>query len=94
MALGDASWEDELQGRFSLLSAGPVEARDQAGQWEYRRGDSDTGVLDLSDEVLVLILRRLDPTSLLRVGSTCRALFRVSSCNSLWTRHFQVMAVD
>ncbi|CAB1342789.1 unnamed protein product [Coregonus sp. 'balchen'] len=89
MALHYGSWEDELQGQFSLLSATSFEVKEEREQWEYTHGSSNTGILDLSDEVFILILRRLDPTSLLRVGSTCRTLFRVCSCNSLWTRHFQ-----
>ncbi|KAK0156462.1 hypothetical protein N1851_000230 [Merluccius polli] len=47
------------------------------------------GLLHLSDEVLLLVLQHLDPTSLLRLGATCRTLFRVGSCNSLWTKHFE-----
>ncbi|XP_055728772.1 uncharacterized protein si:dkeyp-114g9.1 isoform X1 [Salvelinus fontinalis] len=86
MALREGNWEDELQGQFSLLSATSFEVKEES---EATHGSSNTGILDLSDEVFILILRRLDPTSLLRVGSTCRTLFRVCSCNSLWTRHFQ-----
>ncbi|XP_017547955.2 uncharacterized protein si:dkeyp-114g9.1 [Pygocentrus nattereri] len=47
------------------------------------------GLLYLSDEVLLVILELLDPVSLLRLGSTCSALFRICSCGSLWVRHFQ-----
>lgn len=91
MALREDSSEDELQGQFSLLSATSFEVTDES---EDTHGRSETGILDLSDEVFILILRRLDPTSLLRVGSTCRTLFRVCSCNSLWTKHFQVMYIE
>ncbi|KAL0967402.1 hypothetical protein UPYG_G00251770 [Umbra pygmaea] len=88
MALTDGRWEDELQGRFSLLTASSFEAKEESEEGGYTHGRS-TGIIDFSDEVFILILRRLDPTSLLRLGSTCRTLFRVCSCNSLWTRHFQ-----
>ncbi|KAM4772408.1 uncharacterized protein WCC33_004113 [Rhinophrynus dorsalis] len=44
-------------------------------------------LLDLSDEVLMLILELLDPFSLLRVGGTCATLYRVSSTDSLWAKH-------
>uniref|UniRef100_A0A673Y3Z0 Si:dkeyp-114g9.1 n=1 Tax=Salmo trutta TaxID=8032 RepID=A0A673Y3Z0_SALTR len=56
-------------------------------QREYTHESSNTGILDLSDKVFILNLWQLDPTSLLRVGSTCRTLFQICSCNSLWTRH-------
>ncbi|KAM4632878.1 uncharacterized protein ACJ7VT_013874 [Polymixia lowei] len=85
----DDGWEDKLQEQFSLLSATLVEVKEGYKLWEYTRGGFDTGILDLSDEVLILILCLLDPTSLLRVGATCRTLFRICSCNSLWTHHFQ-----
>uniref|UniRef100_A0A3P9AIU1 F-box only protein n=1 Tax=Esox lucius TaxID=8010 RepID=A0A3P9AIU1_ESOLU len=88
MAQTGGSWEVELQGQFSGISATSFEVK-QSGQLGYTHGSSHTGLIDLSDEVFILILRRLDPTSLLRLGRTCRTLFRVCSCNSLWTRHFQ-----
>ncbi|XP_071370711.1 uncharacterized protein [Centroberyx affinis] len=83
---GQSGWEDELQ-KLSLMSTSN-HGTEERQLWDAGEG-LDTGILDLSDELLVLILRRLDPTSLLRVGSTCRTLFRVCSCNSLWSRHFQ-----
>ncbi|XP_028809239.1 uncharacterized protein LOC114763635 [Denticeps clupeoides] len=77
MALPDGTWESGLREHFSLLSVASA-------------GDGDgAGLLGLSDEVLVLVLRELDPRSLLRLGSTCVELFRVASCDSLWTRHFR-----
>ncbi|KAM6964806.1 uncharacterized protein FYW47_007127 [Aplochiton taeniatus] len=89
MAFHDVCWEEELQGQFSLLSATSLEVQEESESREHTRECSETGILNLSDEVLVLIFRQLDPTSLLRVGGACQTLFRVSSCNSLWTRHFQ-----
>ncbi|KAJ8009038.1 hypothetical protein DPEC_G00084690 [Dallia pectoralis] len=91
MALTGGSWEvqEEVQGQCSRLAAISLEFKEESEQWEFDHGDSNTGLLDLSDEVFLLILSRLDPASLLRLGSTCRTLFRVGSCNSLWTKHFQ-----
>ena len=85
------SWEHELQEQFSLLSATSVEVENKC-EIDISQSGSTTNayLLHLCDEVLILILRELDPMSLLRIGSTCRSLFRVSSCNSLWTQHFQV----
>ncbi|XP_036405154.1 uncharacterized protein si:dkeyp-114g9.1 [Megalops cyprinoides] len=93
MALHDEHWNKELREQFSLLSA--CTSDDE----KYEHGEAvapcaknscgNKGLLHLSDEVLVLIFQRLDPFSLLRVGSTCWTLFRICSCNSLWTRHFQ-----
>ncbi|XP_012684879.2 uncharacterized protein si:dkeyp-114g9.1 [Clupea harengus] len=84
------SWEHELQEQFSLLSATSVEVENKC-EIDISQSGSTTNayLLHLCDEVLILILRELDPMSLLRIGSTCRSLFRVSSCNSLWTQHFQ-----
>ncbi|KAJ3606431.1 hypothetical protein NHX12_025952 [Muraenolepis orangiensis] len=62
---------------------------EEPGSFHDSSGHYRIGLLDLSDEVLLLILNQLDPTSLLRVGATCRTLFRVCSCSSLWTIHFQ-----
>ncbi|XP_029452292.1 uncharacterized protein LOC115088294 isoform X2 [Rhinatrema bivittatum] len=44
-------------------------------------------LLQLSDEVLLLVLRLLDPVSLGRAGGACRALHRISSTGSLWRAH-------
>ncbi|KAG5277036.1 hypothetical protein AALO_G00112780 [Alosa alosa] len=90
MALLDVSWENELQEQFSLLSATSVEVENKCETHITQLcGTTDTYLIHLCDEVLILILRELDPMSLLRIGTTCRSLFRVSSCNSLWTKHFQ-----
>lgn len=92
MALLDGSWENELQEQFSLLSAASLEVENKCETdiTHLCNSTTDTYLLHLCDEVLILILRELDPVSLLRIGCTCRSLFRVSSCNSLWTKHFQV----
>ncbi|XP_046878188.1 uncharacterized protein si:dkeyp-114g9.1 [Hypomesus transpacificus] len=90
MELDDVSWEDELQEKFTLMSAISEEAGEDNKRWEYTSGGSGIGMMNLSEEIFIFILRKLDPTSLLRVGSTCRTLFRVCSCNSLWKKHFQV----
>ncbi|XP_078733392.1 uncharacterized protein LOC144947886 [Lampetra fluviatilis] len=41
----------------------------------------------LSPEVLEAIFEFLDPVSLLRVATTCRALYQVCSSQHLWNRH-------
>ncbi|KAG9283054.1 hypothetical protein AMEX_G1782 [Astyanax mexicanus] len=89
------TWESEgLLEQFSRLSAvaeedlTPGEGGEGGGE-SVVEGEGSAGMLCLSDEVLLVILRFLDPMSLLRAGSTCRPLFRVCSCNSLWTRHFR-----
>uniref|UniRef100_A0A3B3SWG2 F-box only protein n=1 Tax=Paramormyrops kingsleyae TaxID=1676925 RepID=A0A3B3SWG2_9TELE len=87
MALLNGRWERELQEQISLLSAGSAESSEQPEH--LGTGLTRIGLLHLSDEVLILILRQLDPVSLLRVGSTCRTMFRICSCSSLWTPHFQ-----
>ncbi|XP_026857476.2 uncharacterized protein si:dkeyp-114g9.1 [Electrophorus electricus] len=90
MAHHNTTRESALLEQFSRLYA---TADEDINTYEQNaslgNGDSSTGLVHLSDEVLILILRQLDPVSLLRLGSTCRLLFRVCSCNSLWTRHFQ-----
>ena len=86
-----ASTGAELHDQLALLSTASVEAEGEHGHSQSGTGNY-TGILDLSDEVLLLILRKLDPTSLLRLGATCCTLFRVGSCNSLWSKHFQVSA--
>ncbi|KAM9316656.1 uncharacterized protein PAF06_007714 [Gastrophryne carolinensis] len=48
------------------------------------------GLLDMSDEVLLLILDLLDPFTLLSVAGTCSALYRVTATDSLWAKHCQV----
>ncbi|KAJ8270721.1 hypothetical protein GJAV_G00118510 [Gymnothorax javanicus] len=94
MALDGESWDRGLLEQFSLLSAGSLGAnedceRHDVGAKQQKQNGENKGFLHLSDEVLILIFKWLDAFSLLRVGSTCRTLFRVCSCNSLWTRHFQ-----
>ncbi|KAJ8275124.1 hypothetical protein COCON_G00097490 [Conger conger] len=94
MALEGETWKRELREQFSLLSACTLHAQEnyeptEAGAQLQEHSGENKGFLHLSDEVLILIFKRLDAFSLLRVGSTCRTLFRVCSCNSLWTRHFQ-----
>ncbi|XP_063078362.1 uncharacterized protein si:dkeyp-114g9.1 [Engraulis encrasicolus] len=90
MALTDSSWEAELMEQFALLSATSVEVENKC-ETDVTQLDSapDTLLLHLCDEVLMLILQELDPVSLLRAGSTCRLLFRLGSCNSLWKKHYQ-----
>jgi hypothetical protein len=86
-----ASTGAELHEQLALLSTTSAEAEEENDISQSSTGNY-IGILDLSDEVLLLILRKLDPTSLLRLGATCCTLFRVCSCNSLWTKHFQVSA--
>ncbi|XP_059897803.1 uncharacterized protein si:dkeyp-114g9.1 [Gadus macrocephalus] len=83
-----ASTGAELHEQLALLSTTSAEAEEENDTSQSSTGNY-IGILDLSDEVLLLILRKLDPTSLLRLGATCCTLFRVCSCNSLWTKHFQ-----
>ncbi|XP_051510322.1 uncharacterized protein si:dkeyp-114g9.1 [Myxocyprinus asiaticus] len=88
MADLSTTWERELLEQFSCLTAASdeeIHPLDIASESSANR----TGLLHLSDEVLLVILRNLDPVSLLRLGSTCSSLFRVCSCDSLWTLHFQ-----
>ncbi|XP_048841099.1 uncharacterized protein si:dkeyp-114g9.1 [Brienomyrus brachyistius] len=87
MALLNGRWERELQEQIALLSPGSAESSEQPEH--LGTGLTRKGLLHFSDEVLILILRQLDPVSLLRVGSTCRTMFRICSCSSLWTPHFQ-----
>ncbi|XP_065111812.1 uncharacterized protein [Paramisgurnus dabryanus] len=87
MADLSATWERELLEQFSGLTAATDE--ETAAEVSTENSDNNTGLLHLSDEVLLVILRNLEPMSLLRLGSTCSILFRICSCNSLWTRHFQ-----
>ncbi|KAL2082360.1 hypothetical protein ACEWY4_022178 [Coilia grayii] len=90
MALLHVGWENELREQFSLLSATSVEVDNKCETEITHLGSTtDTFLLHLCDEVLMLILQELDPVSLLRIGTTCRLLFRVSSCNSLWRKHYQ-----
>uniref|UniRef100_A0A672Q3F6 Uncharacterized LOC107603058 n=1 Tax=Sinocyclocheilus grahami TaxID=75366 RepID=A0A672Q3F6_SINGR len=86
-----ATWERELLEQFSCLTAATDEEPHlNTADITSESSDNTTGLLHLSDEVLLVILRNLDPVSLLRLGSTCSLLFRVCSCNSLWTTHFQL----
>ncbi|KAG5846645.1 uncharacterized protein si:dkeyp-114g9.1 isoform X2 [Anguilla rostrata] len=94
MALEGEAWERELREQFSLLSSCTSDAQEdrehaEAGAQLQNHSGENKGFLHLSEEVLILIFKRLDAFSLLRVGSTCRTFFRVCSCNSLWKRHFQ-----
>ncbi|XP_075720389.1 uncharacterized protein LOC142761087 [Rhinoderma darwinii] len=47
-------------------------------------------MLDMSDEILLLILDLLDPFSLLSMSGVCFTLYRVSSTESLWAKHCRV----
>uniref|UniRef100_A0A672Q963 Uncharacterized LOC107603058 n=1 Tax=Sinocyclocheilus grahami TaxID=75366 RepID=A0A672Q963_SINGR len=79
-----ATWERELLEQFSCLTAATDEEPHlNTADITSESSDNTTGLLHLSDEVLLVILRNLDPVSLLRLGSTCSLLFRVCSCNSL-----------
>ncbi|XP_072531460.1 uncharacterized protein [Salminus brasiliensis] len=91
MAHPDTTWDSEgLLEQFSRLSTLTEEDANRGEDGVSAVGcEGSVGLLYLSDEVLVVILRHLDPVSLLRLGSTCRPLFRVCSCDSLWIRHFQ-----
>uniref|UniRef100_A0A671NP90 Uncharacterized LOC107678821 n=1 Tax=Sinocyclocheilus anshuiensis TaxID=1608454 RepID=A0A671NP90_9TELE len=90
MADLSATWERELLEQFSCLTAATDEEPHlNTADITSESSDNTTGLLHLSDEVLLVILRNLDPVSLLRLGSTCSLLFRVCSCNFLWTTHFQ-----
>ncbi|XP_060771599.1 uncharacterized protein si:dkeyp-114g9.1 [Neoarius graeffei] len=86
MAYHDTTLESELLEPFSCLS---VSRDDRMIKSELQDSDTNPGLLCLSDEVLIVILAPLEPVSLLRLGSTCCRLFRVCSCDSLWTRHFR-----
>ncbi|XP_075125623.1 uncharacterized protein LOC142198488 [Leptodactylus fuscus] len=48
-------------------------------------------LLDLSDELLLLILDLLDPLSLISVSGVCSTLYRVSNTDSLWAKHCRVV---
>uniref|UniRef100_A0A673IX42 Uncharacterized LOC107743329 n=1 Tax=Sinocyclocheilus rhinocerous TaxID=307959 RepID=A0A673IX42_9TELE len=90
MADLSTTWERELLEQFSCLTAATDEEPHlNTVDCTSESSDNTTGLLRLSDEVLLDILKNLDPVSLLRLGSTCSLLFRVCSCNSLWTTHFQ-----
>ncbi|XP_018597957.2 uncharacterized protein LOC108928497 isoform X2 [Scleropages formosus] len=87
-------WERDLQEPRISASVGVDQ---QGGQGNPAlRGEAPTKdgsggeLLHFSEEVIILILKWLDPFSLLKVGSTCWKLFRICSCNSLWRHHFQV----
>ncbi|KAI5090802.1 hypothetical protein C0J45_19663 [Silurus meridionalis] len=86
MAYHDTTQESELLEHFSCLS---VNEEESFTTDEPLDSCINPGLLFLSDEVLIVILSHLEPVSLLRLGSTCCRLFRVCSCDSLWTRHFQ-----
>ncbi|KAJ1152241.1 hypothetical protein NDU88_005018 [Pleurodeles waltl] len=63
------------------------EGREETLEGCYCSAPSSAGLLLLSDEVLLLVLRMLDPFSLLRAGCTCTVLWRVCSTASLWRKH-------
>ncbi|XP_053316262.1 uncharacterized protein LOC128483967 [Spea bombifrons] len=44
-------------------------------------------ILEMSDEVLLLLMEFLDPFSLLRAGAACSTLYRICSTDSLWAAH-------
>ncbi|XP_018097958.1 uncharacterized protein LOC108705579 isoform X1 [Xenopus laevis] len=48
-------------------------------------------LLDMSDEVLLMVLELLDPFSLLKLGGACRTLYRISNTDSLWARHCRLV---
>lgn len=87
MAFHDTTLESELLEHFTCLS---VCADESLIKNELHDLDRNPGLLYLSDEVLIAILSHLEPVCLLRLGSTCCRLFRVCSCDLLWTRHFRV----
>lgn len=89
MSSHDSTWESDLLEQFSCMSA----SRDVSWS-EAEPLCSAPGLLSLSDEVLLEILRYLEPVSLLRLGGTCSTMFRVSNCNLLWTQHFQVNFIN
>nr|XP_015214009.1 PREDICTED: uncharacterized protein LOC102698264 [Lepisosteus oculatus] len=86
----EAKLREQLPVMIGLAGDGEPASASSTRPCETACLKSRPGLLDLSDEVLVLIFRRLDPFSLLRAGSTCRALLRVCSCSSLWRPLFQV----
>ncbi|XP_066435473.1 uncharacterized protein [Eleutherodactylus coqui] len=47
-------------------------------------------MLDLSDEVLLLILDHLGPFWLLRASAVCTTLYRVGGTDSLWAKHCMI----
>uniref|UniRef100_A0A8C4RKN0 Si:dkeyp-114g9.1 n=1 Tax=Erpetoichthys calabaricus TaxID=27687 RepID=A0A8C4RKN0_ERPCA len=92
MELGGGEWEKMLIERLPVLPGLPSRScRDEANTVGEPSQTSNTGLFHLSEEVLVFILRFLDPFSLLRAGSTCKRLFRICSCSSIWTRHCQAL---
>ncbi|GAA6069638.1 uncharacterized protein si:dkeyp-114g9.1 isoform X1, partial [Tachysurus ichikawai] len=86
MAYHNTTLESELLEHFSCLS---VSMDESVINHELPDLDISPGLLYLSNEVLIVIVAHLEPVSLLRLGSTCCRLFRVCSCDSLWTRHFR-----
>lgn len=90
MAYLDTTLESELLEHISCLS---VSKDESTIKHELYDSDMNLGLLCFSDEVLIVILSHLEPVSLLRLGSTCCRLFRVCSCDSLWSRHFRVRFV-
>lgn len=87
MACRSATLESKVLEQFCCLG---VSSGDSMTGNELPDPDIKPGLLYLSDEVLIMILKRLDPVSLLRLGGACCRLFQVGSCDSLWTRHFRV----
>ncbi|KAI2652206.1 Transmembrane protein 177 [Labeo rohita] len=79
MADLSTTWERELLEQFSCLTAATDDdSHLNTADITSERSHDTTGLLHLSDEVLLVILRNLDPVSLLRLGSTCSLLFRDS----------------
>ncbi|XP_069830298.1 uncharacterized protein [Dendropsophus ebraccatus] len=67
------------------------EAMEQNGEMDGEDGVTlCRSLLDMSDEILLLILDLLDPFSLLRISTVCSTLYRVSSTDSLWAKHCMV----
>ncbi|XP_018418995.1 PREDICTED: uncharacterized protein LOC108792666 [Nanorana parkeri] len=93
---GDGSIARYHRGFASLLAPRSDQYWDPPEQ--VRAVDDEDGVegatcrvlLDMSDELLLMILNLLDPFSLLCAGGVCTALYRVSSTDSLWAKHCQV----
>ncbi|KAM8952960.1 uncharacterized protein RCH25_043716 [Pelodytes ibericus] len=69
---------------YHQAQADPMYEKDAVTSETYR------GILDLSDEVLLLLLDFLDPYSLIRVGATCTTLYRISNTDSLWDKHCKI----
>ncbi|KAL4649126.1 hypothetical protein GN956_G7063 [Arapaima gigas] len=80
------TWEGAVLEQSLSTSAG----QDQHGDLSSPSETPGKELLDFSEEVLLVILEWLDPFSLLKAGSTCLTLYRLSSCDSMWRHHFEV----